>query len=488
MAPPCPAPDSPVGERRLRPAPAGHSVGGTAQPVHLSRRALLGGALAGATSLGLASRSAGAGAPFHSKTPGPGTLPNPLAAPGTDQIPQITNIVVVMLENHSYDSILGMMQGRGNGFVLGADGQPTASNPWPKTSTDPPPFRDAVLQAFPMPTPCQLPSQPFNTWEAAHVSFAHGSNDGFVKSQSGPVSMGYYDQTTLPFVNSLATVFPVCDNYFCSVMAQTFPNRRYLMAGTSLGLITDTLNEDRPPNGTVFEALTAHDISWKNYYSTTPSSLIWLYQINDAGFTSNLVNTSTFFTDAAAGTLPAFSLVDPNFSTGSEENPQDVQYGDQFLSQVVNAVMSSPQWNSTLLVWTYDESGGYYDHVPPPRAVRPDSVAPVLAPTDHPGSFNRYGFRVPSGVVSPLARPDYVSSVVHDHTSILKLVETKWNLPALTYRDAYADDLLDCVDLVNPPAFLTPPTLAAALDPTLDDGCLITGPGTIPPPAYVHKV
>jgi phospholipase C len=148
-------------------------------------------------------------------------------------------------------------------------------------------------------------------------------------------------------------------------------------------------------------------------------------------------------------------------------------------------VMASPQWPHTMLVWCYDESGGYYDHVPPPRAVRPDGVAPVLHAGDRPGSFNRYGFRVPAGVVSPYARPDYVSHVVHDHTSVLKLVETKWNLPALTYRDANADNLLDTVDLSAPPPFLTPPTLAAAPDPSILAGCQSTGPGTIPPPGSV---
>ena len=194
------------------------------------------------------------------------------------------------------------------------------------------------------------------------------------------------------------------------------------------------------------------------------------------------MNISEFFSDAAAGTLPSYSIVDPNFGTQSEENPQDVQFGDQFMSQVINAVMNSPQWPSTLLVWTYDEGGGYYDHVPPPRAVKPDRVASDLVPGNHPGYFNRYGFRLPSGGVSPFARPGYVSSVVHDHTSILKLVETKWNLPALTFRDAAVDNLLDSVDLASPPAFLTPPTLAVAIDPSLDDGCQSTGPGTIPPP------
>ncbi len=455
------------------------------EPSHLSRRTLLGGAAVGAAALGIGAGRAGAARPRTAR-PGPGSHPVSGAPAGSDQLPQITNIVVVMMENHTYDNILGLL-GRGDGFVLGPDGKPAATNPWPGTSTFPPPFKRAQVRAFPMPTPCQEKAHPYNTWDAGHVSFAWGRMDGFVKSQSGPVSMGYYDAATLPFVNSLANTFPVCDRFFSSVMAQTYPNRRYLMGGTSLGLIDDVLNSDRPPNGTIFETLNAHGISWRNYYSDNPSSLIWLYLLNEPDIVPNLVHIDQFFADAAAGTLPAVSLVDPNFGMSSEENPQDVQFGDQFLSQVVNAVMASPQWPGTLLVWTYDEGGGYYDHVPPPNAVRPDAVPPRLAPTDHPGRFGRYGFRVPSGVVSPFARPDYVSSVVHDHTSILKLVETKWNLPAFTHRDAHADDLLDCVDLTGPPAFLTPPKLAAPIDPSSDDSCLSTGPGTIPPPGSVTR-
>jgi phospholipase C len=460
-------------------------------PRHLSRRTLLGGALAGgamagAAAIGLSSETASATVRPRSKKPGPGDLPNPSAPAGSDQLPEITTIVAVMMENHTYDSLLGMLPG-GGGFTLGGDGNPVETNPWPKSAaTGPPPFKNAVVHSFPMPTPCQVDAHPYNTWEAGHVSYAGGHMDGFVKSQSGPVSMGYYDSSLMPFINSLAGTFPVCNQFFSSVMAQTYPNRRYFMAGTSYGLLTDVLNSDHPPNGTIFEALNTYGASWKNYYSNDPSSLIWSYLVSEPNILPNLVGISEFYTDAAAGTLPSFSLVDPNFGTSSEENPQDVQFGDQFLSQVVNAVMASPQWPNTLLVWTYDEGGGYYDHVKPPRAVKPDAIPPNFAPTDpHADVFGRYGFRVPSGIVSPFARPSYASNVVHDHTSILKLVETKWNLPALTYRDANADNLLDSIDLVDPPAFLTPPTLAAALDPTLDDGCETTGPGTIPPPAYV---
>ena len=445
--------------------------------------------MAAAAAVGMATGGAGpAGAATRARgrsKPGPGTLPDPGVPAGTDLLPLITNIVVVMLENHSYDNVLGMMPGRGDGFVLGTDGRPTASNPWSKKSTTPPPAKKAVLHAFPMPNPCQEAHYPYNTWDAYWTSYAGGRMDGFVKSQSGPVSMGYFEPSVMPFVNSLAATFPVCDRYFCSVGAQTYPNRRFLMAGTSLGLIDDTFPSDRPPNGTVFEALMGHSISWTNYFTSLPSSAIWSYLADVPGYRSHLATIGTFYADAAAGRLPEFSLVDPDFGKQSEENPQDVQYGDQFLAQVVNAVMTSPQWPGTLLVWCYDESGGYYDHVPPPAAVKPDKVAPALAAGDHHGSFNRLGFRVPAGVVSPYARRNYVSHVVHDHTSVLKLVETKWNLPALTYRDYAADDLLDSVDLGSAPAFLTPPSLAAPVDPSLASGCLSTGPGAIPPAGYV---
>jgi phospholipase C len=457
-----------------------------------SRRTLLGGALAGAAAAGLAAcgssstststtTSSSLPPPVHDTVLQPGELPNPRAVAGTDQLPLIENIVVVMMENHSYDNVLGMQRGRGDGFTLDPAGRPTQSNPWPEGSVFPPPASGATLRAFPMPTPCQEDEEPYNTWKAYWDSYADGTNRGFAQSQSGPVSMGYVTPDVLPFVNSLAATFPVCDRWFCSVGAQTYPNRRYLMAGTSLGLTTDVLNDDVPPNGTIFQALDAHDISWKNYWSSLPSSLIWSYQSALPGFSSHLVKDTQFFVDAAAGSLPAVSLVDPNFNSTSEEDPQDVQYGDQYLAKIVDAVMASPQWAHTLLVWTYDEWGGYFDHVPPPSAPVPDDVAPVLAPGDPPGSFDRYGFRVPSGIVSPYARKDYVSHVVHDHTSVLKLIETKWNLPALTHRDGGADNLLDSIDLHGEPAFLNPPKLATPPDPSVLAGCESSGPGTIPP-------
>ena len=163
-----------------------------------------------------------------------------------------------------------------------------------------------------------------------------------------------------------------------------------------------------------------------------------------------------FLAEATAGSLPAVSIVDPDFRACSEENPQDIREGEAFAARIINAVMQGVGWPHTLLIWVYDEHGGYFDHVPPPAAVVPDDRQPEGG---GPWEFDRLGFRVPAVIVSPYAKPDYVSHVVHDHTSILKLIETKWNLPPLTRRDAQADNLLDSLALDSHPAFAHPPTL-----------------------------
>ncbi len=383
--------------------------------------------------------------------------------------------MVVMMENHSFDNMLGVL-GRGDGLALGPKGQPTATNPDGHGNR---------IRSFHMATPCQLNGKPSQAWNASHAQFAGGSNQGFVSSDSGPVSMGYWTSADMPFTNSLASTFPLADRYFASVMAQTYPNRRYLLAGTSLGLVDDTYPTALPPNGTVFDSLNKYGIPWKNYYSSVPTAGVFISSMAQPLITRGLVPIADFHTDCASGNLPGFSLVDPDFAKQSEEDPQDIQYGDAFLARVVNAVMSGPKWGKTLLVWSYDEHGGYYDHVPPPVAVTPDDVPPMLAPTDVPGAFDRLGFRVPAGVVGPYARKNHVSHTVYDHTSVLRLVETKWNLPALTRRDAAANDLLDMVDFNGPPAFLHPPALHAAADPAVRASCLVTGAGTVPPSSAV---
>ena len=362
----------------------------------------------------------------------PGSLPDPRRPAGTDTIPQIEHIVVVMMENHSYDNHLGMLRRPGaDGFRLGWNGRPLASNPYPD---------GRVQHAFRMPTTCQLSGHPAQDWLASHVQYDGGRLDGFVKSASGPVSMGYWQQADLPFYYSLARQFPIADRYFCSVLGQTYPNRRYLMAATSIGQVDDTLpgadrlpgqrDHLRPPRRA------RHYLEGLFHQPGHAGALPPLYLKNQG---TKIVPIAGFFTDAAAGTLPGFCLVEPEYGTADEENPQNIARGEAFAAQVINAVMAGPAWERTLLVWTFDEHGGYYDHVPPPRAVPPDAIPPAVpAGQQAYDGFGRYGFRVPAAIVSPWARPFYVSHQVFDHASICKLAETKWNLPAMTYRDANA--------------------------------------------------
>jgi phospholipase C len=447
--------------------------------VHLSRRQFIGGGLAGASmalgACGGRSSSTTTVTAAHRSVRSAGSMPRPDLAAGTDLVPQVEHFVVIMMENHSFDNILGLI-GRGDGFTIGSDGHPTATNPDGDGN---------LIHAFHMPTECQT-NGIGNDWRVTHEAYDGGTCQGFVKAMSAE-TMGYFTKDDLPFTCGMASTFPIADRYFSPAMAQTDAVRRYLIAGTSLGLINDKFPPALPPNGVIFEQFNKHGISWKDYYSTLPTLGVFLPLLSDKTMTQGLAKIDQFYVDAAAGTLPSFCLVEEDFGHQSEENPQDIQFGDQFVSKVVNAVMASPNWPTTMLIWTYDEHGGYYDHVPPPAAIAPDDILPVLQPDDPPGGFDRYGFRVPAGVVSPYAKADFVSHRTYDHTSILKTVEEKWNLPALTRRDANANSLFDMLDLRGKPAFLKPPNLPPAADPTAKAQCLSTGAGTIPPPAAVTR-
>ena len=458
------------------------------RPQKVSRRQVLQSGAAGAAAAAVLSQASPASA---SKTFVPlskpaGPRPNPKAPIGADQIPKIKHVVIVMMENQSYDGVLGMLNRPGTstphgaGLTRGATPTARAKNTNPSSLQKGAP----LAQSFAMPTTAQMDSYPWQTWDATWTQFLGSptaqsfpkspaaANQGFVVSQSGPVSMGYFTPTQLPFISSMAQTFPVADHWFCSAPAQTYPNRMFMMAGTSLGLTTTTLPSINlmPENGTVFQALMRYGISWKNYHSggiTGASSMIWIGQIlgprSTPWLANNLSPIGNFFTDCARGTLPAVSLVDPNFDFSSGENSQDLQHADAFLHDVINAVMSGPGWMDTLVVWTFDEHGGYYDHVPPVFLGRPDQSVPssqLWAGNPKLPSFDYSGMRVPSGVVSPYAKPGYVSSQVYDHTSILKLIEQKWNLPPFTSRDRHANSPLDMVDLHASPAFATPPPLA----------------------------
>jgi phospholipase C len=451
----------------------------------------------------------------------PGQRPEPSLPAGTDLLPPIKHIVVLMMENHSYDNYFGMLAGRGEGFSLGQDGQPEAAN----LDADGTPIR-----SFHLPATEQLPNVPCQSWHASSLQWNAGKMDGFVTSTrklrpgaDARVGMGYWDERDLPFYYGLARTFPLADQWFSSCLGPTFPNRRFLIAGTAYGLVDDLPFHllDYPPAGTILDTLTRHGITWANYHPMSSDQsrirrlasyrrrmarrrLAWLTAglrnvadgvQKDIQFTADLFplgvarhmlhvyGMDTFFADAENGTLPAFSVVDPSFDDYSEENPQDIRKGESFAAEVINRVMHGKGWPDTLLIWTYDEHGGYYDHVPPPAAVPPDEVEgrslaarpPLLRlisklafPRNaqdaggldaEPLRYDRYGFRVPAVLVSPYARPDCVLSEVFDHASILKLVEEKWNLPTLTRRDAAAISPLGALDFSAPPAFLQPPAL-----------------------------
>ena len=448
-----------------------------------TRRSLLGAAAGGAAAVAFG------GVPAWARAAGvrrPDSRPFPHLPAGTATLPEIEHVVVLMMENHSFDNVLGMVphQVPGRRHVDGwtvKHGQVTNVN---ADATGNPVFASRAT------SPCQPAAQPNQQWNASHVSWDNGRNDGFVRA-SGPVAMHYWDQHDLPFTYALARHFPLGQRYFCSVLAQTYPNRRYFFTGTSSGLVATDLDQTAhlpAKNGTIFDRLDQHQISWGVYYEQVASPLIV------PGFLTpkrahKLKRLDHFYADAAAGRLPHFTFLDPNYSTTSEEDPQDIQLGERFMAEVVHALMRAPTWKNTALFITYDEHGGYYDHVPPPAAIKPDNDQPIPVPGLPPllpGGFDRYGFRVPLLVVSPWARPGYVSNVVQDHTSLTAFIERKWNLPAMTYRDANANPMLDYFDFsrpafVKPPSLPGPPGLAAGLADCHAAGLTppLTVPGTI---------
>ena len=398
---------------------------------------------------------------------GPGSLPRPFDPVGKPGAPrEIDTVVILMLENHSFDNILGLlpyqvMRRREVDGLPGNGRGPTASNP----------DRDGnSVQSFHLPDLCPAQGLTQN-WNSSHNQYDGGRNDGFVTNSGSTTPMGYFDDTDLPVTYALATQFPISERYFCSMLGQTDPNRLFLFCATANGGTNDAPSAlaIRVPSGSIFDQLDAAQISWRVYFGNVPSPLLVNNFLTNPGQVARCVQNQAFFADAAAGRLPPVTFVEPNFNVQSEENPQDVAFGENFLSQVVTALIDSPQWHSTALFVTYDEHGGYYDHVPPPPAIPPDDTPPRLGQPGEgtfPAGYDRYGFRVPLTVISPWARPRYVSQFVCDHTSILSFIEHKWNLPALTRRDANAWHLNDMFDMGRA-YFLDPPALPPA--PSIDE-------------------
>ncbi|HTX07700.1 MAG TPA: alkaline phosphatase family protein [Solirubrobacteraceae bacterium] len=417
----------------------------------------------------------------------PGSRPSPDEAPGSSNPDMpFEHLVVVMMENHSFDNLLGALsltRTDVHGLTF-EDGKATNSNPGG-------PGTPPVVTAFPL-TNTSQGSDVSQTWKDSHDQIDGGRMDGFVRTMNSEQPMGYYTPAVLPFAYSLASTFTVANQWFSSLPGPTYPNRRFLLAGTAYGTTQtrgDPLLADSPPSGTVFDLLSNQGISWADYFSDLPMSVVIGRSILDHADHHHVIDT--FFEDCRTGSLPQVSFVDPRIGVASrigqpiaqlpfpfdewlkridadlsnadpaetEEDPQDMYYGEAWAYRVVTSVIQSPVWPQTCLIYLYDEHGGYYDHVAPPAAIPPDDIKPILQPGDPDGGYDMYGPRVPAIVVSPHSKPGATTDVVHDHTSVLATIEAKWNLPALTRRDANARDIMDFLD-PGPPALLHPTGIA----------------------------
>jgi phospholipase C len=361
---------------------------------------------------------------------------------------------------------------------------------------------------------------------------------------NGIRNMGYYDNSDLNYYYSLATDFATSDNWFAPVMTRTPPNREFLIAGTSNGYIYQRNTNppfDTPPlpQKTIFEALQSAGISWKIYVNplgtgcadTDTACLLGFSYIHDFAFAQTIRNNiadytnnpmhsiapiSEFYTDAVNGTLPQVAQIEPASNAGLDEHPSDndptgtnpaccsIQAGANYVSTLINAVMCGqnnsppsstcnpgPSWATSIFVLMFDEPGGFYDHVPPQPTVSPDGIHPVdLFPNDpcygNPSAgptcdFTITGYRVPMVVISPYTKKTFVSHQVRDSTAILKLIETRFNLPALTQRDAAQVGMDDpntgFFDFVNAP-WKVPPTNLPAQTVLDQSACFVNPPPT----------
>jgi phospholipase C len=289
--------------------------------------------------------------------------------------------------------------------------------------------------------------------------------DGFLRSAEDEYAIGYYVARDRPFFSALSRHYTVLDRSFCSILGPTFPNRLFLHAAQ-----TDRLSNtfDIATMPTIWDTLQGAGISGRYYYNNLPFVGLW-----GTKYLPISLPYSQFLTDAAAGALPAVSFVDPVFTvlddgTGNDDHPHaDIRAGDAFLSEAFHAVARGPHWASTVFIVTYDEWGGFFDHVAPPRAAAPNDVDP-----DQIDGKALLGLRVPTIVASPWTRTAEgdearVKHSVMDHTSILKLIEWRWGLSPLTLRDASSDirNLADVLAFHRPRIEVPPLPMAIAPPP-----------------------
>jgi len=355
------------------------------------------------------------------------TPPDPLPEVTPELIRErIDTVVFLVMENRSFDHFFGALslaEGRTDvdGLVEGM------SNPRPDGEE---------VAVFPAERDCV--ADPPHSWNASHNQFNDGANDGFVAEHDARHGageahrvMGYFDRERLPASYALADRFTVCDRWFCSVMSSTWPNRFYALAATSGGMTRN----DPPPGDfpSIFDRLDAAGRTWRDYFSNAPFSILLPTMTFDEEKFSPL---DEFFRDAEFGILPNFSFIEPFYGRNSDHPPEHPLAGQVLIASIYEALARSPQWERCMLVITYDEHGGWFDHVPPP----------LMADERADEGFDRPGFRVPSLVIGPWVKEAHTSSTVFDHTSMLAFLETLWDMPPLSERDAAANNLMDVLD------------------------------------------
>jgi phospholipase C len=331
----------------------------------------------------------------------------------------IRHVVVVMMENRSFDHLLG--------WLPGADGRQAGLRY---------PDRNGHLVATHHLKTYQAcaSADPTHSFQGGREEYDYGRCDGFLRAErNDSYAIGYYSQADLPFLGQAAPRWTVCDRYFSAIMAGTVANRMYLHAGA-----TDRLAGITPISTlqTIWDALGHGGVSGRYYFSDVPFLGLW-----GAKYRSIMHTHRRFLEDCASGELPAVAYVDPRFvgehqGIANDDHPHaDIRAGEYFLNQAYEAVVRSPSWPHTVMVIAFDEWGGFFDHVPPP---------PGAARDPH---HRLRGFRVPCLVISPFARRRYVDHRLFDHASILRMIEWRWRLRPLAVRDAHATNLALTLDL-----------------------------------------
>jgi len=343
----------------------------------------------------------------------------------------IDHIIVLTMENRSFDHFFG--------WIPGSDGRQAGLTYLDKNNVAKPTYHLTDFQG------CGH-LDPDHTYAGGRIEYDNGACDGWLRAQNDEFAIGYYTQSDLAFYGDAAMQWTVFDRYFAATMAPTYPNRIYQFAAQT-DRADDTLELCTLP--TIFDLLAAAGRSARYYYNDIPFLALWglKYLPISRPF-------SAFLADCASGNLPDVAFVDPRFlgesqGTSGDDHPfADIRNGQAFLNTVYNAVTKSPAWGSSVLQIRYDEWGGFFDHVPP-------SEAPDANP-----AFALRGFRVPAMMIAPWARANQLSSETYDHTSVLKMIEWRWNLPSLTPRDASANNIAGALDFSkakrNAPTYSVP--------------------------------